>query len=678
MKYLVTSALPYANGKLHIGHIAGAYLPADIFVRYLRLKDEDVIYICGTDEHGTPISITADKEGITPQEVVTRYHQSIQEAFDGIGIEFDNFSGTARPPHYKLAAEFFLQLYNKDLIKPKITLQFYCEHDKRYLPDRYVEGLCPRCGASSARGDQCDKCGQIYETTTLQEPKCKICGSTPVIKETKHWFLQLDGFRDQLRRWLSTKDYWKENVRNFIFGLLAQGLVERSITRDLSWGVPVPLPEAKGKVLYVWFDAPIGYISSTVEWAEKIGQPDKWKEYWLNPETRLIHFIGKDNIIFHSLIWPAMLMGQDKQYCLPYDIPANEFMNLEGEKISTSKNWAIWVDEFLQDFEGEYLRYYLAVNAPEKQDSDFSFKDFQSKINTDLNNTLGNLANRVFAFAYKNFNGIIAARTLSESAKAIIDEADKILKEIEESYLDYQVKKNTRLIMDIARLGNRYFDENKPWAILKENREVVNETLYICANLLAKISIALFPILPSSMLKLRKMMGLSDKFLYKEAYKLLEDVNLTEIKPLFRKIEDKEIEAQIAKLHSQTKNKEGDKAEFASSKLAPLKELISYDDFAKLDFRLARVLAAEKVPNTDKLLKLHVDIGMETRELVAGIAADYEPKDLIGKTILMLVNLEPRKIRGINSQGMILAANANGKLLVLNPDGEGIPGSVVQ
>ncbi|HNZ33443.1 MAG TPA: methionine--tRNA ligase [Candidatus Cloacimonas sp.] len=678
MKYLITSALPYANGRLHIGHIAGAYLPADIFVRYLRLKDEDVIYICGTDEHGTPISITADKEGITPQEVVNRYHQSIKEAFDGIGIEFDNFSGTARPPHYKLASEFFLQLYNKDFIKPKITLQFYCEHDKRYLPDRYVEGLCPRCGASNARGDQCDKCGQIYETTTLQEPKCKICGSTPVIKETKHWFLQLDGFRDKLKRWLSTKDYWKENVRNFIFGLLDQGLVERSITRDLSWGVPVPLPEAKGKVLYVWFDAPIGYISSTVEWAEKIGQPEKWKEYWLNPETRLIHFIGKDNIIFHSLIWPAMLMGQDKKYCLPYDIPANEFMNLEGEKISTSKNWAIWVDEFLQDFEGEYLRYYLAVNAPEKQDSDFCFKDFQSKINTDLNNTLGNLANRVFAFANKNFEGKITACSLSKSAKLIIDEADAILKEIEECYLDYQVKKNTRLIMDIARLGNRYFDENKPWAILKENREAVNETLYVCANLLAKISVALFPILPSSMLKLREMMGLSDQFLFNEAYNILDDIKLTDIKPLFHKIEDKEIEAQIAKLHLQTKINEGDKVEFATSKIAPLKELISYDDFSKLDFRLAKVLTAEKIPNTDKLLKLQVDIGIETRELVAGIAADYEPQDLIGKTILMLVNLEPRKIRGINSQGMILAANANGKLLVLNPDGEGNPGSVVQ
>ena len=678
MKYIVTSALPYANGKLHIGHLAGAYLPADIFVRYLRLQGEDVIYICGTDEHGTPISITADKEGITPEEVVSYYHRSIKEAFDGVGIEFDNFSGTSRPPHYKLAADFFLQLYNKGYIKPKTTLQFYCDKDKRYLPDRYVEGICPLCGFEDARGDQCDKCGQIYETTTLIEPKCKICGSTPVIKETKHWFLLLEGFREELKRWLATKDYWKENVRNFILNLLDQGLVERSVTRDLSWGVPVPLPEAKGKVLYVWFDAPIGYISATVEWAEKIGQPEKWKEYWLNPETRLIHFIGKDNIIFHSLIWPSMLMGQDTTYCLPYDIPANEFMNLEGKKISTSKNWAIWVDEFIQDFDSEYLRYYLAVNAPERQDSDFSFKDFQNKINIELNNTLGNLANRVFAFANKNFEGKITACALSETANMAIAEADKLLKEIEENYLDYQVKKNTRLIMDIARLGNRYFDENKPWAQLKENRDATNETLYVCSNLLAKISVAFSPIIPRSMRYLRQMMNLDDNFNFSEAYNLLGNIVLNEVKPLFKKIEDKEIEAQITKLHSQAIINEGDKSDFNTPEIAPLKELISYDDFAKLDLRLAKVLTAERVPQTDKLLKLKVDIGIEQRELIAGIAVDYEPNNLIGKTVLMLVNLEPRKIRGITSQGMILAADSNGKLLLLIPDGEGIPGAVVQ
>lgn len=671
MKYLVTSALPYANGKLHVGHLAGAYLPADIFVRYLRMENEDVIYICGTDEHGTPISISADKEGISPQEVVQRYHDSIKEAFDGVGVEFDNFSGTARPPHHAMSQKFFTQLYDKGYIKSKTTLQFYCEHDKRYLPDRYVEGLCPRCGATGARGDQCDKCGQIYDTTTLKEPRCKICGHEPVIRETTHWFLQLDSFRDQLHKWLEGKEYWKENVRNFMLGLLEQGLIERSITRDLSWGVPVPLPEAEGKVLYVWFDAPIGYISSTMEWAANLGTPDRWKDYWLDPETRLIHFIGKDNIIFHALIWPAMLMGQDRPYALPYDIPANEFMNLEGDKISTSRNWAIWVDEFVKDFDGEYLRWYLAVNAPEKQDADFSLKDFQARINGDLNNTLGNLANRVFAFAMKNFDGMIEPSALGENSQAVLDEADALLKEIESGYADYQVKKNTRLLMDIARLGNRYFDEAKPWAVIKTDRTAVNEVLYVCANLLHKLSIALCPILPRHMGTLRRMMGLNVKTQYKEAYQLCSEIRLQDVKPLFRKLEDTEIDAQLAKLHA---------APVAEPAIeyAPIRDTISYDDFAKLDLRLARVLAAEAVPKTEKLLKLQVDLGSETRELVAGIAQSYAPSELIGKTVLMLVNLEPRKIRGITSQGMILAAHSEGKIRVMLPDGGGSPGSTVQ
>jgi len=691
MKYIVTSALPYANGKLHVGHVAGAYLPADIFVRFLRLTGQDVIYICGTDEHGTPISISADKEGITPQEVVARYHASIKEAFDGIGIEFDNFSGTARPPHHTISQEFFLQLYQKGHVQPKSTMQFYCSHDKRYLPDRYVEGLCPRCGASGARGDQCDKCGQIYDTTTLKEPQCKICGNTPEIRETKHWFVQLDDFRDKLRDWIATKDYWKENVRNFMLGLLDQGLIDRSITRDLSWGVPVPLPDADGKVLYVWFEAPIGYISSTMEWAARIGEPEKWKDYWLDKDTQLIHFIGKDNIIFHALIWPAVLMGQDKPYCLPHDIPANEFMNLEGEKISTSRNWAIWVDEFVKEFEGEYLRYYLAVNAPERQDADFSFKDFQGKINGDLNNTLGNLANRVFAFAVKNYEGKIAKCELGEASLAILAEADSLLKEIEAGYKDYQVKKNTRLIMEIARMGNRWFDERKPWSAIKEDRIAVNETLFVCANLLAKISIAMLPILPKHMIQLREMLALDTKPCFADAYKLLGDITLSGTKPLFHKLEDAQIDTQIAKLHAMANpatvfadvpsapDNAADKMSAATvCDYAAVKDSITYDDFAKMDIRLARILEAEVVPKTDKLLKLKVDLGFEQRDLVAGIAQSYAPQDLIGKTVTMLVNLEPRKIRGIESNGMILAAHSNGRIMALCPDGDGSPGSVVQ
>ena len=674
MKYIVTSALPYANGKLHVGHVAGAYLPADIFVRFLRLQGEDVIYICGTDEHGTPISISADREGISPQEVVTRYHNSIKAAFDGIGIEFDNFSGTARKPHHELASDFFIQLYENGHIKPKSTLQFYCDHDKRYLPDRYVEGICPRCGTEGARGDQCDKCGQIYDTTTLKEPRCKICGNKPEIRETKHWFLQLDDFREQLKAWISTKDYWKENVRNFMLGLLEQGLIERSITRDLSWGVPVPLSEAESKVLYVWFDAPIGYISSTIEWAERIGDPERWKDYWQDKDTQLIHFIGKDNIIFHALIWPAMLMGQKTGYCLPHDIPANEFMNLEGDKISTSRNWAIWVDEFIQDFDGEYLRYYIAANAPEKQDSDFSFKDFQARINGELNNTLGNLANRVFAFAVKNFAGEIVKTSLDSDSKGVLANADSLLKEIEAGYRDYQVKKNTRLIIDIARLGNRYFDERKPWSMIKDNPQAVQETLYVCANLLAKLSIAMLPILPKHMQKLRNMLAQTPLPRFNHAYELLDNLCLQDTKPLFQKLEDEQIDAQLGKLHSMAKaNQEGDKTSYDAVKPA-----ITYDDFAKLDIRLARVISAEAVPKTDKLLKLKVDLGFEQRELVAGIAESYKPEDLVGRTISMLVNLEPRKIRGIESNGMILAAHGNGKIMTLIPDGDGSPGVVVK
>ena len=669
MKYIVTSALPYANGKLHVGHVAGAYLPADIFVRYLRLIGEDVIYICGTDEHGTPISISADREGVSPQEVVKRYHDSIKAAFDGIGIEFDNFSGTARDDHYQLSRQFFSDLYENGHIKAKSTLQFYCEHDKRYLPDRYVEGTCPKCGVTGARGDQCDKCGQIYDTTTLVQPICKICGNTPIIRETKHWFIHLDRFTDQLKEWISHKDYWKENVRNFMLNLLEQGLIERSITRDLSWGVPVPLEEAEGKVLYVWFDAPIGYISSTVEWAKRIGKPELWKDYWMDPDTQLIHFIGKDNIIFHALIWPAMLMGQNSGYVLPHDIPANEFMNLEGEKISTSRNWAIWVDEFVKDFDGEYLRYYLAANAPEKQDADFGFKDFQLKINGELNNVLGNLANRVFAFAKKQFGGAIEEVELDEMSRNYWAEAEPMFTEVKAAYKDYQVKRNTKSIMDIARLGNRYFDERKPWMAIKSDPDHVKQTLWLCARLLTGISVAMYPIMPKHMNRLRAMMGLRPVQNWDD-YALKQGIQLQDVSALFSKIEDTQIETQLAKLHAMSQSG-------PAKSYDPPKEQISYDDFSKLDLRLAKILAATPVPKTDKLMQLKVDLGFEQRYLVAGIAQSYKAEDLVGKMVTMLINLEPRKIRGIVSNGMILAAHSEGRISLVCPEG-GEPGSTVQ
>ncbi len=676
MKYLVTSALPYANGKLHIGHVAGAYLPADIFVRFLRLHKEDVIYICGTDEHGTPISIQADAEGVEPRVIVDRYHKLIKEAFDGIGIDFDNFSGTSRPPHFKISQEFFTNLYKRGDIHPKDTLQFYCEHDKRFLADRYVEGTCPNCGKPGARGDQCDACGQIYDTTTLKEPKCKICGNTPVIKNTRHWFLHLDGFTQMMKDWIAQKDYWKENVRNFMLNLLEQGLVERSITRDIKWGIPVPLEEAKGKVLYVWFEAPIGYISSTIEWAEKIGQPERWKDYWLDPETLLIHFIGKDNIIFHALIWPAVLMGQDKKYALPHDIPANEFMNLEGQKISTSRNWAIWVDEFVKEFDGDYLRYYLANNAPESKDSDFGWKDFQNKINIELNNTLGNLANRVFAFSKKQFGGSVKPVKLSEAGKAVLREADELCAQIEQGYREYQVRRNTRLIMDLARLGNKYFDESKPWQSVKDNQTAAEETIYFCTCLLRMISVVLYPIIPKSMMKLRAMLGLKEIEHWNECRESCQDtLTLSETAPLFTKIEDEVIDRQLEKLYKA--GQDNAKPALEESKIPPVKPEISYDDFAKLDIRIAKVLAAEAVPNTDKLLKLQIDLGDSQRELVAGVAQSYKPEELIGKSIVILANLQPRKIRGIVSNGMILCAHNDDKLSILLPERDTPPGSTI-
>jgi len=671
MKYLVTSALPYANGKLHIGHVAGAYLPADIFVRWLKLHHEDVIYICGTDEHGTPISISADQEGVSPAEVVKRYHESIRDAFAALEIEFDNFSGTSRPAHYQLSQDFFSALYDKGHVIPRVTRQFYCKHDKRYLPDRYVEGTCPRCQDPGARGDQCDACGQIYETTTLIEPRCKICGNKPEIRETTHWYLQLNDFKEHLERWIATKDYWKENVRNFMLNLLEQGLVERPITRDLSWGVPVPLADAGDKVLYVWFEAPIGYISSTVEWAERIGQPERWKDYWLDPETRLVHFIGKDNIIFHALIWPAVLMGQNQSYCLPYDIPANEFLNLEGQKLSTSHNWAIWADEIAAKFPAEYIRYYLACIAPEKGDSDFSFRDFQQKVNGELNNVLGNLANRVFAFSGKNFEGRIAHPQLSPAAKAVLDEALALFNQIDSGYQDYQVKANTRLVMEIARLGNRFFDERKPWAEIKTDPDAVKETLWTCLTLLRLVSVALFPIMPVSMDRLRDMMGLEPLQEW-EQLDLGADYILREAKPLFAKLDDATIEAEIALLHEKAaKAGKPNNAE-------PIKAQISYEDFDRLDIRVATVLEAAPVPKTNKLLRLKVDLGSEQRELVAGIAEHYKAEDVAGKQVLMLVNLEPRSIRGIVSQGMVLAVNTPDALLLVHPAQACPPGSVVK
>ena len=667
-KILVTSALTYANGKLHIGHVAGSYLNADVFVRFQKLLENDVIYIGGSDDHGAPISIVAEKENTSPQEIANRYNKSIKESLAGLNIQLDNFSGTSHKEHHKLSQEFFLNLLENGYITKKTTKQFYDKKFKRFLPDRYVEGVCPYCGAEGARGDQCDNCGKLIDALTLKNPISKISGEPPIIKETSHWYLNLPKFEPKLRKWLETKTYWKDNVLNFILSWLDEGLIERSITRDLDWGVPVPLPEAEGKVLYVWFDAPIGYISSTKEWAIKKENPDLWKDYWLNPETKLIHFLGKDNIPFHTIIWPSMLMSQKDKYILPYDVPANEYLNIEGRKISTSKNWAIWVEDYLKYFDGELLRYVLAVNAPETKDSDFTWKDFQTKVNSELNNILGNLANRTFVFSQKYFDGTISKpQNLSDYSKEVLEEAKRITIEIADSYKNYKVRKAAKTAMDIARLGNKYFDETQPWKTVKEDKTKAAETLYVCAELLRKISIVFAPIIPKSMQRLRKMLNLPEKSTWKELENSLTETQLGKIEPLFRKITDEEIETQIKLLQNSEKKEE---------KISHKTE-IEYDDFDKLELRIVKIISAEIIPKSSKLLKLKIKMQSEEREIVAGIKQSYKPEELVGKKVALLANLKPRKVMGILSQGMILSAEDNGKLAVLVPDRDVRDGSEI-
>ena len=667
-KYLVTSALPYANGHLHIGHVAGAYLPADIFVRFQKLLGNDVIYICGTDENGAPISIKAEAEGKTPREIVDHFHDSIVKSFKDLEIDFDNFSGTARPEHTRISQEFFLNLLKAGYVLQKTTQQLYCEHDKRFLADRYIEGTCPYCGAEGARGDQCDACGKLIDAMKLIDPKCKICGNKPIVKETTNWYIELPKFEKPLREWLKTKNYWKENVLNFIMSWLNEGLIERSITRDLNWGIPVPLDEAEGKVLYVWFDAPIGYISSTVEWAKNLETPERWKDYWLDPNTKLIHFLGKDNIPFHTIIWPSMLMEQDEEYVLPYDVPANEYLNIKGKKTSTSRNYAIWVKDFVKYFEPEFLRYYLAANAPETKDSDFSWEEFQSKINNELANILGNLANRVFTFVKKYFDGTINKhQELSELSQNTLNEAHKLVNEVKECYENYRVRKAVKLIMDIARSGNKYFDETKPWFAVKENKEDAAETLYVCAELLRIISIILFPVLPKAMKKLRAMLNVNTPLTWNEIDNSLRKTTLGTIEPLFRKITNKEVTEQNELLEKQ-------------SGFAPTlehKPEIEYDDFTKIELRVVKVLAAETIPKANKLLKLKVDCAGEIRQVIAGISQYYKPEDLVGKQVIMLMNLKPRKLMGLESQGMILAANTKDGIAVVVPEKDVPEGSEV-
>jgi len=552
-KILVTAALPYANGPLHVGHLAGAYIPADIFVRYQRLKGADVLFICGSDEHGVPITIRADREGITPKEVVDRYHAIIGKSFERLGVAFDNYSRTSLPLHHKISQDFFLTLNRKGYVTEQSVQQYYCGTCSRFLPDRYIEGECPHCHREEARGDQCEACGRWLEPEQLIDPKCKICGSGPEMKSTKHWYFRLSAFQEQLMKWQDSKPDWKNNVREFCSGWFQEGLSDRPITRDIDWGVPVPLPDAEGKVLYVWFDAPIGYISSSVEWAEKQGAPDRWRNYWCDPETRLIHFIGKDNIVFHAIVWPATLMAHG-EFILPDHIPANEFLNIEGKKLSTSRNWAVWADEYLDAFPPDPLRYYLAANAPESKDADFVWKDFQVHNNSELADVLGNLINRCLTFTEKNFeNKVPPATKIDDADRAVLEAIGQSAAKVAAALEKFQVRRAVEEMMDLARTGNKYFNDAEPWKSLKTDLQRCGTILNTTLQLLASLAIVMEPFLPFSAGKLWKMLNGPGSH-RDQSWDAIPELRLADGHPLgereilFNKIEDEAIEEQIAKL----------------------------------------------------------------------------------------------------------------------------------
>ncbi len=656
MKILVTSALPYANGNIHLGHLAGAYLPADIYVRYQRLKNRDVIYMCGTDEHGVPVTISAEKQNKTPKEIVDHYYKSIKKSFEDFGMTFDNFSRTTLPIHHCMAQDFFQKIYNKGYIYPKEIEQFYCPRCKRFLPDRYIIGKCPRCAADGAKGDQCESCGRWLEPFELVEPKCLICGGIPQRKKTKHWYFKLSAFQDKLSDWIEKKTDWKEHVLGFVKGWLKEGLRDRPITRDMSWGVPVPLEEVKGKVLYVWFDAPIGYISSTIEWSEKKGKPDLWKDYWLSKETKLVHFIGKDNIVFHALIWPAMLMAYG-DYVLPSDIPANQFLNLEGDKFSTSKNYAIWLPDYLKDFQADSLRYTLTRNAPEARDTDFTWRDFQAWHNNELADILGNFINRTLTFINKYYNSSVPkASSFADNDKRMLDMLSKAPAIVGEKIEHFEFKNGLKEVMKIVQEANRYFDKEKPWATRKTDPSTCEKTLNVCMKIVTSLSVLIEPFLPFTADKVKKMInfipqdwdGISEP-------KLASTIGKPEI--LFQKIDNDTIDIQIKKLK---------------------KTEVTIEEFQKIVLKTAKILKAEVVQESKNLIKCIVEIGDEKRQIVAGIGKDYKPDELVGKTIVIIENLQPAKIKGVLSRGMLLAADTKEGIILLTVDKPVSSGAIIK
>ena len=679
-RILVTAALPYANGPVHIGHLAGAYLPADLYVKYQRANKRDVVFICGSDEHGVPITLKADQEKVSPQVIVDRYDAMMKKSFAEFGIDFDNYSRTSLPVHHKTSQDFFTVLNNKNVLTEKVEKQLYCEHDKMFLADRYVGGTCPKCGNTDARGDQCEKCGSYLNQVDLIDPKCRICGNPPIIKETKHWYMPLGKYQDQLKKWIDSKTDWKDNVVNYCNGWFKEGLEDRAVTRDLKWGVPVPLPNAEGKVLYVWFDAPIGYISSTKEWSNKIGEPNKWKEYWLQQDTKLIHFIGKDNIVFHAIVFPAMLMAHG-DFVLPENVPANEFLNIEGKKLSTSRNYAIWLHEYLEKFQPDSLRYSLAANLPESKDADFSWKEFQARHNNELADILGNFVNRTVTFAHKYFDGKVPAY---QNEKGIDAEVQRALLEFPDKIGGlYETFKNRDAVMEsmnLARIANKYFNDSEPWKTRNSDLAQCGNTIHVSLQICRSLAILFAPVIPTTSQKIWGMLGLSglvrDQHWHDaKTFGLKEGQLLNQPEILFVKIEDDVIQQEIEKLNATAAS--GEAAPKADVK--PIKPEITIDDFDKIDLRVVKVLAAEIFKGTDKLLKLQVDLGVEKRQILAGLQQHVKPETLLGKKVVIVANLAPRKMKGELSQGMVLAIeNAEGKLIPLFADEKAPEGSVAK
>ncbi len=653
-RVLITSALPYANGPLHFGHIAGAYLPADCYARFERLRGSDVLYICGSDEYGVAITLSAEMAHRTPQEHVDMYHKVNADFFEKLEIKFDHFSRTTCKEHKPIVDAFFQDLYGSGFIEARETDQLYSEADNRFLADRYVLGTCPRCHYEEARGDECGHCGASYEATDLKNPRSKLTGAPLIRRRTRHWFLLFDRFKDKLTQFLSVRK-WRPNVLNFAQHYI-DDLHPRAITRDLEWGVPLPLEEAKGKVFYVWFDAPIGYISATQEWAKKRGTPDAWEEYWLNPQTKYVQFIGKDNIPFHAVFFPAMIMGQSRPYKLVDDLVANEFYNLEGKQFSKSEGWMIDLKSFFNHFHTDQIRYAIAANSPESADSEFTWKDFQFRCNGELVGKFGNLINRVLVFVQNKCDGKVPPRgNLDEIDKAFLTDMKRIISEVYEQYASYRIRKVSQLLMELATVGNTYFDFKTPWK--GPNRET---TISLCLECIKCLALAATPIIPSSARKIWEMLGLSEPKLWDEAIKLTMAQGAALPKPtiLFQKVEDEVIKNQMDILKSMH-----EKAyEVKAPPYQPIKAKISIDDFFKLDLRVATILEAEPVPKSKKLLKLLVDIGLEKRTVVSGISLHYKPEELIGKKVVVVANLEPAKLMGIESQGMVLAANLESKV----------------